>query len=1155
MSTITDLPTDDGTPASLPFPSLPALRAAHNELLQLRRDAGLAGASTRSERRTDPPAVRLVEAARVFLRRAQVTGALLDIDDERVAAQSMLTYWANVIQRLGHEVEEALLDEFDAERAPELPDAACPYPGLEAFREEDSERFFGREALVDELMARLADERLLIVVGPAGSGKSSLLRAGLVPALRRDGLPGSADWRYLTPAVPGAEPLAALARLIRPGESRMQAAQRARQLRERPTSAPEMLLDPEAPPALILIDQFEEVFSLAESEEERAAFVAALLAIADDPASPHRVLLAMRSEAEPFVASLPELQERMARARAPLTPMSAAELREAIEGPARVAGLRFDPSVVDLLVQDLVGEPAGLPLLQFSLLRLWEQRDHNRISLEAYERVGGGRQALARAADAFYESLAPDEQQTVRSLLLRMVRPGEGQETASSRIRRDALYAIGEDPSQVDMLVQRLVEARLVRLTPGDAQRPSYLEVAHDALARNWPRLVGWLDEEKLALSTRRRLEQQTQEWLRLGGGSAGLLDETQLREAERWLASPEANYLGYDPALPRLIVASSEALRAAEREREAARERELEQARALAREQQARAEAEAARANAERRSRNILRLLTAALAVLAVTAIWLGLQARGLATAEATQRATAEAGATTSALLQQTAESAAAREAQLRATAEAAGLAAANSAEAADIQRQLAERQSDLARAGELAARAQAAFAARPPAPQLSLLLAVEATRVGDSPAPIAEDVLREALLRAQGEGLGQHPDAITAAAVTADGTLVATAGAGGDVLLWDPAAEPGAAMRAELSDLGAPARALALSADGAWLAVAGDERALLYRLSGGSAAGAPLDIGATGVRALGISPGPSPWLIAAGTDGSLRGWQLTGDQLGQPTVFTDRAAPMNGAVEALAFSPNGTLLFSGGADGRVRLWNLGAIGAATSRFISRLDPLERPVSEIALSPDGRWMAAGTRNGSILMWPLNDSGFTGRPSLKTGHQGAISTLDFSPDGRWLLSGSADRNARLWAAADFPFNGAESIVLTGHTQTITSATFDADSQLVVTGSSDRELLVWNLSNPSVEASHLRGHDGEVVAVLASGGRLLSAGADGQLRRWSFPPAPEDQRAAELAGLGLTELQSMACRIAGRSLSTTEAAGLFAGDPPETCPAP
>lgn len=542
---------------SIRYPSLTALQAVHNGLLQLQRQEA------------DAPAF-LAEVA-AFLHEGAATGALLDADADRRTAQGLLDYWVARLYRVGEEPPDATLAEFDPALAPELPAKLCPYLGLDAFHEVDGDKFFGRNELIARLIERLTDQRLLAVVGPSGSGKSSLVRAGLIPALQAGALQGSQDWRYLLTIVPGSDPLASLAQLLRPrsmqpacprcgkpvrsgqkfcpmcgtplvanarstaeGSNRPPIAdptahETLRALLSAPPSLPtaeqieRIKQDPQylarhleqqpARPAVLVVDQFEEVFTLCKDEHARKLFIANLLTLATALAPPHRVILTMRQDFETYVGQAPELEELFKAGRMPVTPLSAGEMRDAIEQPAERVGLKFEAGIVDGLLQDILGEPAGLPLLQFTLLKLWEQRERNRVTLKAYEQVGGGRLALARSADDLYGKLIPEDQQAAKRILLRMIQPGEGLEVTSRRIRRDDLARIGEDPGRIEHVLARLIESRLVRLTAGETRVDDQIEVAHEALVRNWPKLVDWLNEERDRLRQRARLTTAAQQW------------------------------------------------------------------------------------------------------------------------------------------------------------------------------------------------------------------------------------------------------------------------------------------------------------------------------------------------------------------------------------------------------------------------------------------------------------------------------------------------------------------------------------------------------------------------------------------------------------------------------------------------------------------
>ena len=383
---------------------------------------------------------------------------------------------------------------------------------------------------------------------------------------------------------------------------------------------------------VVIVDQFEEVFTLCDDQQARRAFIANLLVLTRATGLRHTVILTMRSDFETYVAQLPALQQVFEHTQVRVPPLNAAELRDAVVRPAELVGLRFEDGIIDALLQDMLGEPAALPLLQFTLLRLWELRERTWVTWEAYERLGGGRRALARSADAFYEGLIPEEQVTARRLLLRMVRPGEGLEVMSSRVRRESLYQASEARERIERVLTKLSRARLIRVTAGDTSTDAQVEVAHEALVRNWPRLVGWLEEERAAIAVRRRLEAKAAEWVRLGRGASGLLDAVQLGEAERWLAGADAAYLGYNEELPSLVQASRAAL---EEARAAETAHQIELARAQTQAEVARQRADE-QASATRRAGQFAFVLLALLALTRRNAV----EARVLALAAGAQAA-----------------------------------------------------------------------------------------------------------------------------------------------------------------------------------------------------------------------------------------------------------------------------------------------------------------------------------------------------------------------------------------------------------------------------------------------------------------------------------------------------------------------------------
>jgi len=630
-----------GASPSMPFPSLTALRTAHAGLLD--------------RHRTQAESALFWQEAEQFLVRGRATGALLDNEEDRWAAQSLLDYWSATGYSVGRAMSDAVLADFDPTLAPEIPDDRCPYVGLAAFRESQEPYFFGRRQLIENLLDKVAAERLLAVVGPSGSGKSSIVLAGLLPALKAGGVaaqgttPASDQWRYSERMVPGSDPLANLARALLPQEDdRPLEAALAEKIA---TLASDSLHTPDAlvkllnelgeQPYVLIIDQFEELFTLCTDEARRRAFIDTLLALIQAPGARHTVLLTMRTDFESFVTRLSTFLPHFEQALLRVTPLNAAELRAVIERPAALVGLKFEAGVVDALVQDVLGEPAALPLLQFTLLKLWERRERNRITWANYKALGGGRLALARSADQLYERLIPEEQLTARRILLRLVRPGDGLEITSNRVRRSVLYQTGEARDRVDRVLTRLLKADLLRLSPGDKPEDAQIEVAHEALVRNWPRLVGWLEDERGRIRERLRLTEAAEQWLKLDRDPGALLRGALLEDAQR---HPDLNELE-----EQFVAASLAARQAAEQERELLHQRELEQARALAAEQQQRAKSEEQWAAYQTRSATKLRqrawllgVTTVVALLLSALAVWLGYRANEQALEARSQEATA---------------------------------------------------------------------------------------------------------------------------------------------------------------------------------------------------------------------------------------------------------------------------------------------------------------------------------------------------------------------------------------------------------------------------------------------------------------------------------------------------------------------------------
>jgi WD40 repeat protein/DNA-binding SARP family transcriptional activator len=514
-----------------------------------------------------------------------------------------------------------------------------PFKGLQYFDEGDAALFFGRELLTARLIGRLRESDFLaVVVGASGSGKSSAVRAGLIPALKTgaplaDGLlppTGSTMWRYEV-TTPTAHPLEALAiALTRQTESVTAAVtlmddlmRDARSLRlfiRRSLDA-----DPGARHLLLIVDQFEELFTLCHDEFEREAFIDNLLtAILPSPVEGRGVggevtlILTIRADFYAHLAQYPDLREAVAQQQEYIGPLTVEELRRAIEEPARRGGWEFEPGLVDLMLRDVGDEPGALPLLSHALLETWLRRSGRTLTLKGYADTGGVRGAIAFTAETVYQQLSSEQQNMARHIFLRLTELGEGTEDTR---RRATIHELISQPGQATMLhavLNELATARLITLGADSA------EVAHEAVIREWPRLHEWLNDDREGLQLHRHVTNAAHEWELLDRDPGALYRGARLAQASEWAATNEQRINELERAF--LNASLDQELRE-EQARETQQQRELDAAQELAETRQ--------RANTQlrRRARYLAGAFIVAI-VMASAALFFGNQANQNATA-----------------------------------------------------------------------------------------------------------------------------------------------------------------------------------------------------------------------------------------------------------------------------------------------------------------------------------------------------------------------------------------------------------------------------------------------------------------------------------------------------------------------------------------
>ena len=425
------------------------------------------------------------------------------------------------------------------ERAIEPRNDISPYRGLQAFDEDHAEFFFGRDGDIQRLIEKLKVTRFIAVIGSSGSGKSSLVRAGVVPALKKGVLPESDTWavRVFTP---GAHPLASLAaNLLRlyPGESMNKTLDElARDERTLHLAVSLGMAERPASERVVwVIDQFEEVFTLCRDEQERAQFLSNLLYAAFIPEGRCAVILTLRADFYHKCAAYPELSARLSEHQFLVSLMGTNNLRQAIEEPAWHVGLEFEPGLVETILEDIENQPGGLPLLEHALLELWERRRGTMMTLEAYRESGGVEGAIAKRADAIYLSFNADEQVIARRIMLRLTQPGEGTEDTRRRATISELITHEGESQIVESVVQAMATSRLLT-TSADEQEAGEqtVDVSHEALIRGWPRLRRWIEEDRQGLRILRRLTEAAREW-RTAKDESLLYRGARLAQAVEW--------------------------------------------------------------------------------------------------------------------------------------------------------------------------------------------------------------------------------------------------------------------------------------------------------------------------------------------------------------------------------------------------------------------------------------------------------------------------------------------------------------------------------------------------------------------------------------------------------------------------------------------
>jgi len=938
-----------------------------------------------------------------------------------------------------------------------------PYRGLRVFDVEDAPLFFGREVLAQELLAKLepsaqGESRFVSIVGPSGSGKSSLARAGLLAALRGGGLPGSAEWPQVI-LRPGVDPLESLAlgiaRKLAPSVDPGELIRRFKTGEEALHRHIKMALqDRPKVRAVLLVDQAEEAFTLGTPHDDRTIFFSNLVYAATVRTGPTFIVLAFRSDFYSRFAEHRQLAALVSENQLLVPSMAETELRRAITLPAARSSRPLRPTLVDELIRDAQGRPGTLPLLENTLTQLWA-RPEVTLGIEEYRSIGGLVGALNTRAEEIYDTLSVLQQAACRRLFLRLVQPGDSALDTRRRIR-------GTDLPKDQREVSQAFAAEGVHLLTWSREGDhDFVEVAHEEIIRSWVRLRKWAEESRTDQHIHRRLAAAAAEWNTRRPTSRDesfLYRGAALAEVEEWLKRlPNAESLHTLNSVEALFLGHSRAARDRTRlvqEKQASNAREhksLQEAREqLAQDIDEFSERQRElQTTAEQQQQETVALARRSQTSIVVSVMFVVLAAFAAAIAIAnasTSKSEAER---------------AAREKDL-------------------AKRRIEGVQSEAIRTAQKAEalKAEAEALRRQQAIKLSrrLITAVKTNLNGDLQLNLA--LLKELQNLALTHGLAETDKEVLTTLAQLDNihTRIGLHDRSGSTVsgAYNPDGHRviAAIIRGNFASRGYDGVRVITASGGniarVWEGSGGKALAILSGHSG------PVISAAFNVDGL--------YAVTASSDHTARVWTATTGTL------LATLSGHSGPVVSAAFSPDSLHVVTTSSDNTARIWAF-----VTKTLLATLSGHSGPVVSAAFSPDGLHVVTASEDNTARIWGLD-----GR-SLVTlsGHSGRVMSAAFSPDGLHVVTASEDNTARIWGLDGMPL-----VTLSGHSGHVMSAAFSPDNLNVVTASSDRTARVWETSTGKL-LTILSGHSASVQSAAFSlgGTRIVTTGSDYTVRVW------------------------------------------------------
>ena len=1003
----------------------------------------------------------------------------------------------------------------------------CPYKSLNYFTQEDAVFFYGRTALTDELIDTVRTENFIAVLGASGSGKSSVLRAGLLYQLKRgQKLSGSDRWKYYDPFTPGEHPFESLQNAI--GDSLLNLSLES-EVERWVEQLTQLITSLEHERVVLVVDQFEECFTMCQDKQERERFFACLLGAVEQSKNKLCLVLGMRADFLGRCAEYGELAHKIDQHLVTVKPMTRTEIEEAITKPAELVGLQVEKALVTKMTGDVVGSPGSLPLLQYTLTELWNQAqtgaNRDRLQLDSYEVLGGIEATLPKRANEVYQNLPPEQQPVAKRIFLELTQIGEISDTRR-RVFLEDLINQQHSWQLLSEVKDRLVAARLITADATSIKDASnsqkeeqkvLLDIVHESLIRHWQELRQWVEKHQVALEIERRIEARARGWSSNGkiDDPGLLLQGATLTEAEIFLQ--EYGDLGLlDGVAEEYIKFSQEVHDRKEKDKEkqiADLKRALTESKL--REQSARVlnllpfqPREALELAIETMGLNLDQLPEEALSSVENLAKYPG-KILGVVQASLHEAMTRVRVANT-----------------LRGH-EDAVTSVAISADGQTIVSgsydktvRLWDRQGNpigqpwrghdgSVRSVAISADGQIIVSGdgegtlrlwdrqgnpigQPLFGHDGFIYSVAISADGQTIVSGSSDKM-VCLWDRQGNSIGQplhgHESSVTSVAISADGQTIVSGSDDKMVRLWDRQGNP----------IGQPLfghddfiYSVAISADGRTIVSGSDDKKVCLWDRPGNSIGQPLRGHQRSVKSVAISA-DGQTIVSGSSDKKVCLWDRQGNPIGQPW------RGHNGSVTSVTISADGQTIVSSSDDGTLRLWD--RQGNPIGQF---LYGHQRSVTSVAISADGQTIVSGSSDKKVRLWDRQGNPI-GQPLR--GHDGFIYSVAISADGQTIVSGSTDNTLRLWDRQGNPIGQP----LCGHDGFIYSVAISADGQTIVSGSTDNTVRLWNRQGNPI-GQPLRGHESSVtsVAISADGQTIVSGSSDNTVRLWDRQGNPIGQ---------------------------------------------